>query len=129
MRKLILWIMGSLVLTSITGLAQTPPSPSPCGSSTDPYIEKAKGETVTICFTFPDEARAKVKYFRVRRSQTPAGAYSPWMRIPNTEASFTFTADYSCHIFISAVWDETKPDGSIITHETPGSSHIQVTVK
>jgi hypothetical protein len=93
------------------------------------YKEVARGESVTITWEYPEEIRAKVKVFRIRKGQSPAGAYIAFASVARTESSFSFVPPGSCHVFVSAVWDEVQPDGSTITRETPGSNHVQISVK
>ena len=115
---LVLWLLSWVAQVC----AQTP-------VLTGIYKEVVRGQPVTITFEYPADVRDKVKFFRVRKGQSAAGAYIAFGTVPATGSEFTFTPVGSCHVFVSAVWEETQPDGSIVIRETPGSNHVMVTVK
>lgn len=116
------WLLLVLLLIPSTLLGQSVPALNGI------YKEVARGDQVELTWDYAGD-REPVKFFRLRRAQTFAGAYINFATVSKASSSFSFTATLSCHIFISTVWDETQPDGSTVTRESPGSNHVQIIVK
>lgn len=74
--------------------------------------EVVKGDPVTVCFEYDEAERSGVQYFRVRSSQAMAGNYGEWFRLANDSKGFTFKADRTRYLMITAVstTKETVPD-------------------
>jgi hypothetical protein len=120
------WIFFTLFL-AINCSAQVPdPCADPVGKH---YVKVAKGTLVTACFDYPDELRPQLRYFRVRLSQTPAGAYNVVAQLPPDSHFYRFTANSEAHIFVSAVANDVDDQGNPIAIESPGSQQVWVAIE
>lgn len=86
-----------------------------------------RGDTVAVCFEFPLGDQSWVDYFRVRRSQTAAGSFDPFLKVPAADRGFTFSPDRTSNLCVSTVWSELV-NGVKVSHETPCSNHVIVYV-
>lgn len=118
-----------IILALLLFVAVPSHSQAPVISTNGIYKEIAPGSSVTITWEYPDELRPAVKFFRIRKGQSPGGTYIAFASVSRTASEFTFSPVGSCHVFVSAVWDYTDPNGVISTRETPGSNHVQIVVK
>jgi hypothetical protein len=117
-------LLALSLLIGIPGYSQAPDIPSD-----GIYKEIAPGASVTITWTYPDEIRPKIKFFRIRKGQTAGGTYIAFATVSRDLSEFQFYPSGSCQVFVSAVWDYTDPNGIITTRETPGSNHVQIFVR
>lgn len=86
------------------------------------------GDTVTIDWD-PPTSTSNLLYYRVRRSQTPSGSYSVWVKIPydQTQYTFTVTETKSYHYFVSAWYSVVDAQGNTTIVESVGSNHARIT--
>ncbi len=126
--------LGSMIAAIAPLWAQVVPPTDPCGTvpTASVYLEVQPGTNVNVCWNYPIEAFSRLRYFRVRTAQAMAGNYFEWFRVTPAQAAdhywFEFPAERSLHLFMTAVWNETQPDGTVVTRESPGSGHIQIRV-
>lgn len=116
---------------------------TPCSLSSPPgnyETTKTFGSTVTLNWVYFNPLPTNFLYFRLRRSQAPAGEFAVWQRIypdkcapdPNNSSqsscNFSFPADRTYWYFMTAVYQETV-NGQTTLKETVGSNQVKIIVQ
>lgn len=94
-----------------------------------PLGKIAKNQEILFCFEYGENERSQVKFFRLRRAQTIAGAFSELVRLAPSTTSYAWRADRNSFLFLTVVYEVKDTSGNVVeTVETPGSNMVAVQI-